>query len=181
MKFSFILFASLFLTFSFSTNYFCGLITCYIYIYIYILLLIIDQYFYNSFKTWYPSITLTIFWDMKVPKTFDFLEIMQTVLLLVTHRQYSTYLLNIYIVHIELNKYRNIQMVNDLGRFIRMSHLDSLFCSAVLLLAYSKMYKFSSRHKIILKSVLPTWGDLLSLILLWETISKRWCEKLFQK
>ena len=29
----------------------------------------------------------------------------------------------------------------------------------------------------ILRRVLETWGDLLSLKLQWETISKRWCEK----
>ena len=30
----------------------------------------------------------------------------------------------------------------------------------------------------ILRRVLETWGDLLSLNLQWKTISKRWCEKL---
>ena len=30
----------------------------------------------------------------------------------------------------------------------------------------------------ILRRVLETWGDLLSLNLLWKTISLRWCEKL---
>ena len=30
----------------------------------------------------------------------------------------------------------------------------------------------------ILRRVLETWGDLLSLKLQWKTISKRWCEKL---
>ena len=30
----------------------------------------------------------------------------------------------------------------------------------------------------ILRRVLETWGDLLSLRLQWKTISKRWCEKL---
>ena len=30
----------------------------------------------------------------------------------------------------------------------------------------------------ILRRALETWGDLLSLNLLWKTISLRWCEKL---
>ena len=30
----------------------------------------------------------------------------------------------------------------------------------------------------ILRRVLETWGDLLSLNLQWKTISERWCEKL---
>ena len=30
----------------------------------------------------------------------------------------------------------------------------------------------------ILRSVLETWGDLLSLNLQWKTINLRWCEKL---
>ena len=30
----------------------------------------------------------------------------------------------------------------------------------------------------ILRKVLETWGDLLSLKLRWKTISQRWCEKL---
>ena len=29
-----------------------------------------------------------------------------------------------------------------------------------------------------LRSILETWGDLLSLNLQWKTISLRWCEKL---
>ena len=34
------------------------------------------------------------------------------------------------------------------------------------------------RRARILRRVLDTWGDLLSLKLQWKTISKRWCEKL---